>query len=91
MTTPDQPDASPPGGDAAAVAALSHDYRRMRDEIAKVIIGQEIVVEDLLTGLFARGHVLARRRARAGQDPAGQHRRADPAACRSAASSSRPT
>ncbi len=58
MTTPVQPNASPPEGDAAAVAALSHDYRRMRDEIARVIVGQESVVEDLLTGLLARGHVL---------------------------------
>src|SRR4029077_17849953 len=30
----------------------------LRDEIGKVIIGQENVVEDLLTGLLARGHVL---------------------------------
>jgi MoxR-like ATPase len=58
MTPPDPPEADPTGGDAAAVAALAHDYRRMRDEIAKVIIGQESVVEDLLTGLLARGHVL---------------------------------
>ncbi len=44
--------------DAAAVAALAEDYRRLRAEIGKVIIGQEDVVEELLTGLFARGHVL---------------------------------
>ncbi len=30
----------------------------LRREIAKVIIGQDEVVEQLLTGLFARGHVL---------------------------------
>jgi MoxR-like ATPase len=58
MTMPDQSDAGSSGGDSAAVAALAHDYRRMRDEIAKVIVGQESVVEDLLTGLLARGHVL---------------------------------
>jgi MoxR-like ATPase len=58
MTTPGSPEGDASGGDAAAVAALAHDYRRMRDEIAKVIIGQESVVEDLLTGLLARGHVL---------------------------------
>ena len=34
------------------------DYRRLRREIGKVIIGQDDVVEELLTGLFARGHVL---------------------------------
>jgi MoxR-like ATPase len=58
MTMPDRADGDSTGGDASAVAALAHDYRRMRDEIAKVIIGQESVVEDLLTGLLARGHVL---------------------------------
>jgi MoxR-like ATPase len=41
-----------------AVAALAGNYQAMRAEIAKVIIGQEDVVEQLLTGLFARGHVL---------------------------------
>jgi MoxR-like ATPase len=41
-----------------AVAALAEDYRRLRNEIGKVIIGQDRVVEELLTGLFARGHVL---------------------------------
>ena len=30
----------------------------MRSEIAKVVIGQADVVEQLLIGLFARGHVL---------------------------------
>jgi MoxR-like ATPase len=45
-------------GDLAAVAALADDYRRLRDEIGKVIVGQEEVVEQLLLGLFARGHVL---------------------------------
>ncbi len=44
--------------EAAAVAALAEHYRRLRDEIGKVIIGQDAVVEELLTGLFARGHVL---------------------------------
>ena len=48
----------PSRDDAAAVAALAEDYRRLRSEIGKVIIGQEDVVEELLTGLFARGHVL---------------------------------
>jgi MoxR-like ATPase len=48
----------PSGDDAAAVAALAGVYQRLRAEIGKVIIGQEAVVEELLTGLFARGHVL---------------------------------
>jgi MoxR-like ATPase len=37
---------------------LAEHYRSLRTEIAKVIIGQDDVVEQLLTGLFARGHVL---------------------------------
>jgi MoxR-like ATPase len=40
------------------VAALAETYKALRGEIAKVIIGQDDVVEQLLTGLFARGHVL---------------------------------
>ncbi len=47
-----------PPNDLAAVAALADDYRRLRDEIGKVIVGQNAVVEQLLMGLFARGHVL---------------------------------
>lgn len=44
--------------EAAAVLQLADDYRRMRGEIGKVIVGQDAVVEQLLTSLFARGHVL---------------------------------
>jgi MoxR-like ATPase len=48
----------PTQDEVAAVAALANDYKRLRAEIGKVIVGQEDVVEELLTGLFARGHVL---------------------------------
>jgi MoxR-like ATPase len=51
LTTPTQ-------DEARAVAQLAEDYRRMRAEIAKVIVGQDAVIEQLLTSLFARGHVL---------------------------------
>ena len=44
--------------DLAAAGALAEDYQRLRKEIAKAIIGQDEVVEQLLIGLFARGHVL---------------------------------
>ncbi|MDE2507762.1 MAG: MoxR family ATPase [Planctomycetota bacterium] len=47
-----------PRDDLAAAADLAEAYRRMRAEIAKVVIGQDEVVEQLLIGLFARGHVL---------------------------------
>jgi len=56
MPTPSSTE--PSRNDAEAVAALADDYRRLRAEIGKVIIGQDDVVEELLTGLFARGHVL---------------------------------
>ncbi|MDR3635232.1 MAG: AAA family ATPase [Isosphaeraceae bacterium] len=52
------PEEKPSRDEAAAVAALADDYRRLRAEIGKVIIGQDDVVEELLIGLFARGHVL---------------------------------
>ena len=32
--------------------------QRMRDEIGKVIIGQQAVIDQVLIGLFAAGHVL---------------------------------
>ena len=40
--------------------ALAESHKRLRHEIAKVIIGQDEVVEQLLTSLFAqvRGHAL---------------------------------
>jgi MoxR-like ATPase len=56
MPTPEP--VEPSRDEVAAVAALAEDYRRLRSEIGKVIVGQEEVVEQLLTGLFARGHVL---------------------------------
>ena len=48
----------PARNDLHAAAALVEDYQRLRTEIAKVIVGQDEVVEQLLTSLFAKGHVL---------------------------------
>ncbi len=48
----------PTEDEVAAVSALAEDYRRLRAEIGKVVVGQEDVVDQLLIGLFARGHVL---------------------------------
>ena len=45
-------------GDVAAIDALREDYRKMRLELAKVIIGQEKVIEQLLICILARGHGL---------------------------------
>jgi MoxR-like ATPase len=44
--------------DLTAAAELAEGYQKMRSEIAKVVIGQAEVVEQLLIGLFARGHIL---------------------------------
>jgi MoxR-like ATPase len=55
------PTVEPSGGqrdDLQAALELTEAYRKIRAEIGKVIIGQDQVVEELLLGLFARGHVL---------------------------------
>jgi MoxR-like ATPase len=47
-----------PPDDVAAIDQLGQTYQKFKDEIAKVIIGQEAVVEQLAVALFARGHAL---------------------------------
>ncbi len=47
-----------PRGDLDLAAELAESYSRMRREIGKVVVGQSDVVEQLLIGLFARGHIL---------------------------------
>ncbi|MCU0703987.1 MAG: MoxR family ATPase [Fimbriiglobus sp.] len=44
--------------DAATVRELAATYERLSDQIGKVIVGQRIVVEQLLTAMFSRGHCL---------------------------------
>src|SRR5437773_8173067 len=44
--------------DLEAIARLGEARKKLKQEIAKVIIGQVHVVDDLLTALFARGHCL---------------------------------
>jgi MoxR-like ATPase len=44
--------------DLAAVERLSEAYRRLTTELAKVIIGQKQVIEELLVAMFAGGHCL---------------------------------
>jgi MoxR-like ATPase len=45
-------------GDLSAIERLNDGYRRIRKELAKVIVGQERVIEELLIAIFARGHCL---------------------------------
>ncbi len=44
--------------DVAAIERLNEGYRRIRKELAKAIVGQERVLEELLISIFARGHCL---------------------------------
>ncbi len=44
--------------DLAAIKKLGDARKRLKDEIAKIIIGQEHIVDDLLTAIFSRGHCL---------------------------------
>ncbi|MGJ8677854.1 MAG: AAA family ATPase [Akkermansiaceae bacterium] len=47
-----------PEDDVAAIDQLGTVYRSFKDELGKVIIGQEEVIERLAICLFARGHAL---------------------------------
>ena len=42
----------------AAVQRCEKTYNRIRDELAKVIVGQNEVIEQVLVAMFARGHAL---------------------------------
>ena len=44
--------------DIQAVDRLTEAYKTIRDEMSQVIVGQEEVVEQLLTCIFARGHAI---------------------------------
>lgn len=54
----DQPNPAPSEADIQAVEHLNAAYRAIRAEAAKVIVGQEDVLEQLLIAIFARGHCL---------------------------------
>lgn len=44
--------------EAQAIKGLANAYSRMQEEIAKVIIGQHTIIDDLLVAMFCRGHCL---------------------------------
>jgi MoxR-like ATPase len=44
--------------DLAAIQKLGASRQTLKSEIAKIIVGQEHIVDDLLTALFSRGHCL---------------------------------
>jgi MoxR-like ATPase len=47
-----------PPDDVAAVKRCKESYDRLRQELSKVIIGQDRVIEQVLIAIFARGHAL---------------------------------
>ena len=47
-----------PDDDRLAVEALTAAYRQITEQLGKVIVGQQAVIEQLLVTLFARGHCL---------------------------------
>jgi MoxR-like ATPase len=54
-TSPVLPSAS---GDVAEARRLQESYDSLRTEIAKVIVGQDVIIEHLLIALLSRGHCL---------------------------------
>ena len=44
--------------DVAAVESLVSKHQKLKQEIAKIIVGQEIVVDQILLSIFAGGHAL---------------------------------
>ena len=49
---------SPPENDVELFESLSETREKLLTEIRKVIVGQEAVVDQMLTALFAQGHCL---------------------------------
>ncbi|MEN6494817.1 MAG: MoxR family ATPase [Thermoguttaceae bacterium] len=47
-----------PPDDVAAVKRCKESYDRLRQELSKVIIGQDRVIEQVLIAIYARGHAL---------------------------------
>jgi MoxR-like ATPase len=56
----DAPDTPPPAApdDSAAVESFQNAYQALRTEIAKVVVGQDEVVRDVLIAIFTRSHAL---------------------------------
>ncbi len=56
--TPDAAAAASSDADLDAARFLGQTYHQLQAELAKVIVGQERVIEELLIAIFARGHSL---------------------------------
>jgi MoxR-like ATPase len=57
-TSPNKPEAAPAAVDTEALARLLDQLRRARDEIARSVVGQKEVVDQLMIALICGGHVL---------------------------------
>jgi MoxR-like ATPase len=60
-SAPDAPldlEAGAPQTDVEAARFLAETYHHLQHELAKVIVGQERVIEEILIAVFARGHCL---------------------------------
>jgi len=57
---PQSPPVSSTSGDAdiEAVAALNAAYKKMTEQLGRVIVGQDKVIEQVLVAMFCRGHAL---------------------------------
>src|SRR5918999_378840 len=51
-------DLTAPGMTDEAIAKLHHAYRDIKEQMSKVIVGQDEVIDQLLIALFSRGHCL---------------------------------
>jgi MoxR-like ATPase len=50
--------ANPDAADLAAAEKLRSSFKRLRDELRKIIVGQDEVIEQLLIALFSGGHCI---------------------------------
>ncbi len=58
MTTEPTAESAAREREAQAIRGLAVAYSRLREEIGKVVIGQDDIVEQLLIAMFSRGHCL---------------------------------
>ncbi|MFW6108015.1 MAG: hypothetical protein ACOC70_02325, partial [bacterium] len=49
---------TPSQSDIETVKSFQGSFNRIRDELHKVIVGQDEVIEELLIAIFSRGHGL---------------------------------
>ncbi|HVW00846.1 MAG TPA: AAA family ATPase, partial [Planctomycetaceae bacterium] len=47
-----------PQADLAGLNRLKQAHFKLREEIARIVVGQDQVVEQLMIGIFARGHCI---------------------------------